>query len=152
MLIKTLFKNRLTSDSSHSIQMQGFTNGDLTFQPIQFSGTYVTLPFFFFQGSNLDWSVYPLALRTGWSAASPAVDPLSALINAQSPTSRLVSVWRIMDPDRRSQWPHAMAPPASYSTSVRPPDLLANIFSWLVEFPFARTILVVIQFSHLFSL
>ena len=41
------FKNRLTADTAHQFQMQGFANGDLSLQPIQFSGKYVTLSFFF---------------------------------------------------------------------------------------------------------
>ena len=35
---KPFFKNRLTADTAHAFQLQGFANGDLSVQPIQFTG------------------------------------------------------------------------------------------------------------------
>ena len=127
MLNLNLFQNRLTADTARSVQLQGFANGDLTFQPIQFTGKYVTLLFFLLQRSNLDWSVYTLALRISCSTAPPALEAPISLMVAKSPTSKLVSVWRILGVDRRSHWPHAQVPPNT--TSVHP-DLL-EFFFWL---------------------
>jgi hypothetical protein len=46
-LIMALY--RMTADTSHSLQLQGFANGDLTFQPIKFTGKCV---YFFFVVAN----------------------------------------------------------------------------------------------------
>ena len=37
----------MTADTAHALQLQGFANGDLSFQPIQFTGTYVAFPLSF---------------------------------------------------------------------------------------------------------
>ena len=142
------FKNRLTADTAHQFQMQGFANGDLSLQPIQFSGKYVTLSFLFFKGSSLNWLVYPLALRTSCSSVALAVmQAVTSLMAAQSPTSRPVSAWRMVGMHRRSHWPHALAHPTKNTTSIHP-NLLVNIFGLQVAFSFARTILVIILFFH----
>jgi hypothetical protein len=51
---------RMTADTSHSLQLQGFANGDLTFQPIKFTGKCV---YFFFCGCRFHLTSYPLTFQ-----------------------------------------------------------------------------------------